>query len=271
MGQTKMKPTNVFIGAWILNLLLALSWAQTGVGVSPPGQILTAQPGQEVRGVVLVDHPSDDAPMIVDVSLGDVAVQPDGNLVFLAPGTLPRSAAQWITVQPLSFNLSPKEAREVHYSVRVPQDVQPGTYWAMLFFNSGPTGKTEETQGVGVRVHIRVGHIIYVNIGEITYSGRVEGMRYLPPSPKNPPEVRVKFHNTGNGLLRLNGYVELRDAKGQTVARGEIKNAASLPGFSYELAAELASPPPSGDYVALVMLDYGGEKVIVGEGTVHVP
>lgn len=254
----------------LAGVLSTLALAQTGVGVSPPRAVLEAQPGQLVQGVVVVDHPGNDAPMRVDVSLSDVVVQPDGELVYLPPGSIPRSAASWVTVQPLSFVLAPKGAREVRYAVQVPEGTPPGTYWTVLFFDSGPV-QEEQGKGVGVRMRIRVGHVIYVNVGTITRSGRIEGVRYVPPAAKSPPQLRVQFRNTGNGLLRLNGYVELRDAGGQVVARGEIKNAASLPGFSYELAAPLASPPPGGDYVALIMLDYGGDQVIVGEGTVHVP
>jgi len=251
--------------------LLSLSaWAQTGVGVSPPRQMLTAEPGATVKGMVVVDHPGSDAPMKVKVSLSDVIVQPDGNLMYLAPGSIPQSAAKWLTIPEVSFPLMPKESHELRYSLAIPQSAKPGTYWAVIFFESGPLQEASE-KGIGVKMRVRVGHVVYVNVGEVTQKGNIEGIRYQPAAAKTHPQLRVKFNNTGNGLMRLSGFVELKDSNGKTVAKGTIHNAASLPGYNYEISADLEKAPPSGDYVALIKLDYGGNQVIVGEGKVRIP
>ena len=244
--------------------------AQTGVGVSPPRVILKAQPGDTVQGVVVVDHPGSDAPMEVRVSLSDVIVQPDGEPVYLDPGSIPQSAASWISVDPPSFVLAAKETREIYYAIHVPANSSDGSYWAVIFFDSGPVQK-QRSQGVGVRMRVRVGHVVYVNVGQIIQKGEIRGVRYLPPSSRNPAEVRVRFRNTGNGLMRLNGYVELRNIDGKTVTRATINNAASLPGYEYEVTAQVKNPPPRGEYLVLVMLDYGGSEAIIGEGKVQVP
>lgn len=254
----------------LLALFAAPAAAQTGVGVSPPRVVLSGQPGDVLEGVVVVDHPGNDAPMQVDVSLSDVAVQPDGEPVYLSPGAVPQSAATWIAVSPPSFALQPKESHEVRYAVHVPADAKPGTHWAVIFFDSGPVQK-RQAKGVGVNMRVRVGHVVYVNVGEIVISGQIRGVRYQPPAGKNPAEVRVRFRNTGNGLMRLNGYVELRDENGKVAARGQVSNAASLPGYEYEIAAQFKEPPPKGSYLVLIMLDYGGEEAIIGEGRVQVP
>ncbi|WP_457629866.1 P pilus assembly protein, chaperone PapD [Oceanithermus sp.] len=248
----------------------ALVLAQTGVGVSPPRVVLEAQPGETVQGVVVVDHPGSDAPMQVDVSLSDVIVQPNGEPAYLDPGSVPQSAALWISVAPPSFTLAPKETREIRYSVHIPPGCASGTHWAVIFFDSGPVQKSQ-TKGVGVKMRVRVGHVVYVNVGRITQKGAIRGVRYQPPTSRNPPEIRVRFRNTGNGLMRLNGYVELRDAAGETVGRAVISNAASLPGYEYEISGQLEQAPASGEYLALIMLDYGGDEALIGEGKVRVP
>ncbi len=244
--------------------------AQTGVGVSPPRVVIEAHPGDTVQGVVVVDHPGNDAPMQVDVSLSDVIVHPSGEPVYLDPGSIPQSAATWISVAPPSFTLAPKEVREIRYAVHVPQDASDGTHWAVIFFDSGPAQK-QQAKGVGVKMRVRVGHVVYVNIGQITKSGEIRGVRYQPPTARNPAEIRVRFRNTGNGLMRLNGYVELRNEDGEVVARAKIDNAASLPGYEYEISGQIEAPPSSGEYLALIMLDYGGDEAIIGEGKVQVP
>jgi len=250
-------------------LLAALTWAQTGVGVSPPRAVYQAAPGTRVEGAVWVDHPGQAGAMRVRGMLSDVLVQPDGEPVYLDPGSHPRSLARWLSYRPLSFVLQPKEVREVRYTIEVPPNAQDGTYWAVLFFDSGPL-RENPTKGIGVRFRVRVGHVIYVNVGRITRSGRIEGLRYLPPRGKHPAQLRIKFRNTGNGLMRLNGVAELRDPGGKLVAKAVVNNAASLPGTAYEIAARFDRPPPPGRYVALVKLDYGEAAVILGEDEVVV-
>jgi len=250
--------------------ILMLGAAQTGVGVSPPRAVYTAQAGGTVQGVVVVDHPGSSGPMRVTASLSDVLVQPDGEPVYLDPGSQPRSAATWLSYTPVEFVLEPKATRAVSYTLHVPEDAADGTYWAVLFFDSGPV-QEPKGGGIGVRMRVRVGHVVYVNVGRITRQGRIEGVRYRPPGGRNPPQLRIKFHNTGNGLMRLNGRVELRDAEGRVVATGTVQNAAALPGPPYEIAAPLEKAPPPGRYVALVRLDYGEPEVIVAEGEVEVP
>jgi hypothetical protein len=247
-----------------------LAWAQTGVGVSPPRAVFAAAPGQVIEGRVFVDHPGRTGAMRVKAFLNDVLVDPAGEPVYLDPGVQPRSLAPWTNYAPLSFTLEPKEVREVRYTIRVPEDARDGTYWAVLFFDSGPLEESE-ARGVGVRMRVRVGHVIYVEVGRITRSGRIEGVRYRPPAGKNPPQLRIKFRNTGNGLMRLNGRVELRGPGGEVVALATVRNAASLPGMAYEIGAPLDRTPPPGRYVALVRLDYGEAEVIVAEGEVNVP
>lgn len=251
-------------------LLGALAWAQTGVGVSPPRVVLPAEPGQRLEGEVVVDHPGKTGPMQVEAMLSDVLVAPDGEPFYLEPGSHPRSAAGWIRYEPVAFALEPKQARTVRYSIEVPADAETGTYWAVLFFDSGPL-EPEEARGVGVHMRVRVGHVIYVNVGKVTREGRIEGMRFRPAEGRKPPRVQVKFRNTGNGLLRLNGYVELRDGEGRVAAKGVVHNAASLPGMSYAIDAVLDHVPPTGRYVALARLDYGEAEVIVAEAEVEVP
>jgi len=262
-----MKTLRVIV---LMAFLASIAAAQTGVGVSPPRVVLEAQPGDTIQGVVVVDHPGNGASMEVEVSLSDVVVQPNGEPAYLDPGSIPQSAATWISVKPSSFTLAAKESREIRYTIQVPEDCPDGSHWAVIFFDSGPVQK-QQAQGVGVKMRVRVGHVVYVNVGQINKSGEIRGVRYQPPTARNPGEVRIHFRNTGNGLMRLNGYVELRDEAGNIAARAAINNAASLPGYEYEIAAQVKDPLPSGDYLALIMLDYGGDEAIIGEGKVRVP
>ncbi|MCS7218315.1 MAG: P pilus assembly protein, chaperone PapD [Thermus sp.] len=254
----------------LLLSLLPLAQAQTGVGVSPPRALYPASPGSSLTGTVAVDHPGRSGTLQVEVLLQDVLLQPDGRPLYLDPGSHPRSLARWLSVTPLAFFLQPQGVQEVRYTLQVPPGVQPGTYWGVIFFESAPAGGRQGGEGIGIRVRARVGHVVYVEVGQVSRSGRIQGFRYQPPGGDAPAQVRLVFQNTGTGLLRLKGRVEVRDLQGRPVAQAEVPETASLPGATHEIPAPLAKALEPGRYLVLAVLDYGNPNLIAGEGRIEV-
>ncbi|WP_018111421.1 hypothetical protein [Thermus igniterrae] len=253
-----------------LTLLAGLALAQTGVGVSPPRALYPATPGASLTGSLVVDHPGRSGTLQVEVVLQDVLLQADGRPLYLDPGSHPRSLTRWLSVTPLVFLLQPQATQEVRYTVQVPKEAQPGTYWGVVFFESAPAGNRQGGEGLGIRIKTRVGHVVYVEVGQVTRSGRIQGFRYLPQGQEGPAQVRLVFQNTGTGLLRLKGRVEVRDAQGRPVAQGQVPETASLPGATHELPAPLDRVLPPGRYLVLAVLDYGSPSLIAGEGRIEV-
>ncbi|WP_105316548.1 P pilus assembly protein, chaperone PapD [Thermus tenuipuniceus] len=254
----------------LLALLLATTQAQTGVGVSPPRALYPATPGASLTGSIVVDHPGRSGTLRVEVVLQDVLLQADGRPLYLDPGSHPRSLTRWLSVSPLTFLLQPQATQEVRYTVQVPPGAQSGTHWGIVFFESAPAGGRQEGGGLGIRVKTRVGHVVYVEVGQVTRSGRIQGFRYLPQGQEGPAQIRLSFQNTGTGLLRLQGRVEVRDLQGRPVARAEVPETASLPGATHELPAPLDKPLSPGRYLVLAVLDYGSPSLIAGEGRIEV-
>lgn len=253
-----------------LLLLTTLAQAQTGVGVSPPRVLLPLAPGASATQSVTVDHPGRQGTLQVSVVLSDVLLAPDGRPLYLDPGSHPRSLVGWLSVSPLEFLLQPQGSQEVRYTVRVPPEAKEGTYWGIVFFESGPAQGREGGGGIGIRVRTRVGHVVYVDIGRVTRSGRIQGVRYLPPAGREPATLRVVFQNTGNGVMRLTGRVEVRDAQGKAVAQVQVPETASLPGATHEVPVPLEKPLSPGRYVVLAVLDYGEASLIAGESRLEV-
>jgi hypothetical protein len=247
--------------------------AQSGVGISPPRVELPTQPGAELTQTILVDHPGAVGTMEVDVSLSDVLLGPDGNPIYLGAGLHPRSLGPWLSLTPLRFSLAPQERIEARYTVQVPADAESGTYWGVVFFESGPVRQEEApAQGIGVRTRVRVGHVVYVHVGEVVREGQISGIRFEPPASANrPAEVRIVFQNTGNGLIRLNGTVEVRTMEGILVDELTVTNVASFPGATHEIGVAVGEGLDGGEYLVLAVLDYGEATIVAGEGFITVP
>ncbi|GAB5601515.1 hypothetical protein FJNA_00390 [Thermus sp. FJN-A] len=253
-----------------LLLLLSLAQAQTGVGVSPPRVLLPLAPGASATQTVTVDHPGRQGNLRVSVVLSDVLLKPDGAPLYLDPGSHPRSLVRWLAVSPLEFVLQPQGNQEVRYTVQVPPGAQDGSYWGIIFFESAPAQGQENREGIGIRVRTRVGHVVYVDVGRVVRSGRIQGVRYQPPAGREGATLRIVFQNTGTGVMRLKGRVEVREATGKTVAQVAVPEAASLPGATHEIPAPLEKPLAPGRYVVLAVLDYGEANLIAGEARLEV-
>lgn len=243
--------------------------AQTGVGVSPPRVELTVQPGGEVTQTVMVDNPSQFGALDVHAYFSDAFLLPDGEVIYTEAGDNPRSTAPWTAVTPLTFELLPARNEAVRYTVSVPQGTEPGTYWSVLFFESRPPTVGAQPEGFGVTTVVRVGHIIYVTVGQPSLEGSIQGIRYDQTAAAGA--LRVMFQNSGEGLLRLNGRAEVRSTSGDLLQTLSVDGAASFPGAIHELVLPLNEELEAGDYVVLALLDYGEASVIAAEGRIEIP
>jgi hypothetical protein len=245
--------------------------AQSGVGMSPPRVELSAQPGAQLNQSVLIDNPSGLSALQVTASLSDVLLQPDGKMLYLPPGSHPGSPVAWLEVNPLSLVLEPGAAQEVNYTINVPSDAEAGTYWTILFFESEAPDSGRPAEGIGIHTRVRVGHIIYVDVGQVDRTGEIEGFRYQAEGSEPASSIRIMFRNTGNGLVRAAGHVELRAPAGNVLHSLEVSPTATFPGYASEIAALLPEPLESGEYLVLAVLDYGQASVVTGESWLEVP
>lgn len=247
----------------------SIGFAQSGVGISPPRVELQASPGAQLTQEIAVDNPSKASELEVTIVPSDVLMQPDGSVIYLEPGGHPNSLANWLSLSALQFNLAPEASDAVTYSAQVPLGTPDGTYWTVLFFESDTPANLAESQGIGVRSRVRIGHVVYIDVGQVTREGQIEGIR-LNEIQEDQSEVRVMFKNTGTGLVRVEGSVEIRSEKGKLLRTLEIPSTAAFPGYSREVVASLEEPLEPGNYVVLAVLDYGAATVTAGEGRIEV-
>lgn len=264
--RTRILSTGILAAAIAILFTLSTVQAQSGVGMSPPRAEHQAAAGGQLTQAILIDNPSGSTALEVTAEISDVLLQPDGTLLYLPPGSHGASLANWLSVNPLSFVLEPNSAREVSYTVEIPADAADGTYWTILFFESQVPGAGEQTEGIGIQTRVRVGHVAYVDVGQVSRSGEIEGFRYQPAGSEPVSSIQIMLHNSGNGLIRAEGHVEVRSLTGELVQELEVPASATFPGYSSELQALLPEPLAAGEYLVLAVLDYGEPNVITGEG-----
>lgn len=177
---------------------------------------------------------------------------------FYEPGTLPRSASPWTTVAPIAFVLNPGEVREIQGTVQVPADVNPGTYWTIVFVQGEP--RLVPYQGVMVTVTRRIGIKVYVTVEPAQAAGELRGVEIRG---QNPLWIWVKFANTGTRNLReVKAALRVIDVQGKTVAEGIASPVPCLPGGERWIRVDTDFRPVPGVYQVLATVEYGGEALL---------
>lgn len=106
------------------------SSAQT-FAVKPAKLQYPLEPGQSAYRQITITNLTD-APQTYNITTGDFQIDEIGNTKRFAPGTTPRSCAEWIQISPSTFELAPNESKKIRVSIEVP-DNQSATKWAELY------------------------------------------------------------------------------------------------------------------------------------------
>ncbi|MGQ9601088.1 MAG: fimbrial biogenesis chaperone [Candidatus Bipolaricaulia bacterium] len=249
---------------YLLVLLVALlAWsASASIGVGPLTLIIDAGPGGSGSGYFKVINNGQN-PEEVTISLSDWTLGPDGGIQFAEPGTVDRSLANWISYSPATFRLEPGQLQRVDFTITVPSE-KGGDHWALFFVEGSEVTPVAETTGAlttTVGVKVRYGIKVFQRDPAATRIGRITGLELLSLEPL---KLELSFANAGDGVLfRVTGQMEIRDATGTTVRTLEIEEFTVLPGGARELVLEdKGERLPPGDYIALAIIDFGGDYLV---------
>jgi hypothetical protein len=252
---------SIAIASLLALALTSVALAQNAVEVAPPVELHEARAGEAVDAVFTVKNPSS-VPLLIRVSLADWHYLPDGTPNYLAAGSLPRSLRRFVTFNPAELLLEPGQSSAVRYTVDVPSDAEPGSYWGVLFMEADDPDP--EPGFVLARFSVRVGHVVYVNVAPLRADGVIEGIFGEPPQgPEDSYRLHIQYANTGNAVQRLDGYVELRDASGTVLFTEHLPPLVSLPGDVVGRTFHVYGPLEPGYYTALVVYNYGDTTIDV--------
>jgi hypothetical protein len=249
--------------ALLLTLLLGAPAWGSDIGLTPPRLLLVAPAGGTVTATfsVLTSAATEQS---VEAALSDWFLDITGDITFLAPGTLPESAADWLTLESDAFVLDPASSRELRLEVAVPPDAE-GTHHAMVFFTVVPP--SNETTGVGVTTTTRVGLTVYVTVTGTERSGSELVDLYQP----DEATLAAVVVNTGNTVMRLGGAIEIRDEAGDVVQRLPVPDVPILRESEREVRFALPEDLEPGFYVVLALIEDDRGGLLAGELTIEVP
>lgn len=205
------------------------------------------------------------------ISLQDWDRSERGENRYYPLGTLPGSCGSHVKVFPSVLLLEARSAQTVRVTVDSADAIPRGCY-TILFVETPP--RTHGPNASGIAYSVRYGIKLYVEretppVGEVTAVSidRRAGER---AASDNGRQLTVAFRNSGSRQTMTRGSVEVRRLDDSVVAKIDVPEFPTLPGATRRLAIPLPALP-TGRYVLLALLDYGGQEIAAGQVSLEVP
>ena len=177
------------------------------------------------------------------------------------PGTLPRSNANWIDINPVFVTLQPDESATIEYTISVPEnDTLTGTYWSVIMVEGiNPPDTTATEQGIKINTVIRYAIQVITNIGD-TGQRSLSFLNFNLAEYDHITELTVDIENTGERLLRPEVSVEVYNSDGEEAGVIKADKRKIYPGTSARIVLDL-SKLDIGLYSGILIADCGDDYV----------
>lgn len=224
---------------------------------SPLTFSIQARPGQVVNKTFTLTLPQDAQTTQFKAHIEDWWRSEDNRQTFYAaPGTLHRSCGLWCTINPVESSVKPGETLTIKLSVRIPENVEPGGYWAALTVDEVPDPLAPKPNGVAMvfRASISVG--LFVEVSPCKRAARLIGARL------DGEKIAVRMCNDGNVPLKVTGMVEFyKPGDERPIAVAKMGAEPLLPEptnvCEYDIALPASDVLPSGKYKVRIIVDAG--------------
>jgi hypothetical protein len=247
----------------ISSFLAAPARADVSLGASPASLELVLDRGKTTAQTILLFNQGKD-PVTVNAYAWDWWHEPGNSRKFAPPGSLPHSAAKWISFIPEKVTVSPGKGTNVTVMVTTPADASAGNY-AVAWFEAIPDMSPGAKE---VRVGARLGVLVLAEVRGQTKPGvSIDQFTITPPTASQPLKADVKLTNTGDVHLFPKGTLVVMDRKRKVVGHAGFEKQRMLPGEERTATVKYGGDLKSGDYDAILTVDYGDAGAVVKTGS----
>jgi len=235
-------------------------------------------PGGTYDGELILSNP-DASDITVMLYLSDYLFDAEDTIEYGEPGSHARSNAPWITIGAERVTVPAGTERTVPFRITVPGDPSlTGTYWSLIMVELLPPEESQEVDDFGevteptviIRTIFRYGVQIITDISGTGEPALQLSGAHLAPEPEgNGHAFVVDVANRGTQWIIPDTWLEVYDLQGTQLAIIPGATARIFPNTSVRQRFSLP-PLNSGDYLALLVIDGGGQHVFAARYTLRI-
>lgn len=210
------------------------------------------------------------SPVEMSVEIADFWYNEKNEKVFPAPGTSPRSAANWIQFVPERFEVPAHGTQKMKAIITPPSDAKGG-YYAVLFVQSKPQLSFTKSNGQGVFTNMRLGCLVLLD-AEQTEDFKIDlsNVKIVPPSSTQGLDLSFDLLNAGNTHVFPVARLAVLDTGKKLVAKAQTEEKRFLPGQKDLMHVTWAGSLPAGSYTAVLTVTYGEDRIETRQMTFNV-
>ncbi len=252
--------------------LLFAGEALAGYTIVPMQFAFNGKPGETVTSTMTAENLGEER-LSIEISTKDFIKGLYGEERQVEPGAVSRGCASWIRISPRMVDLDPRESKIIQLSMTIPMDGE-GTYWGNILVSqvSKPTlSRTIKRGKTSFQIFAMQDMLIRVleNVPGTEEKRGVITDISLEESGDGGATIGVRFENQGRSLLKCGGQIQVRDENGDAVRTIPLDYGHApftvYPGDRRIVHGRIGEKLPSGDYILLTIIDYGGEDLVAGE------
>lgn len=235
-----------------------------GLRIDPFLIELNMESGQVVNQTIDLTNTTD-SPLTFNISINDFV--PNGNTgqpIFLdsSEASDPKySLSNWVTVtQQPQFTIPARANTQVIFSIRVPEDAEPGTHYGGILFGQ-VAGKLNDS---GAAVEHKAGSIILVKLGKSQEQVILDSFTTKKKLYQSGPvEFLATLNNIGNVHSKPKGDIAIKDIFGRQVTEVHVNPDALIvmPQTKRDFVQNWPVKLGIGRYTAEAVLFYGNPKI----------
>lgn len=256
--------------------LLAANLHAQGITVKPMLIDISLAPGETHTEVIEIGNTAEED-LRVMISKADFTITEGGGIDLLEAGASPSSLADRFSLSTEELVVKAGEIGRVSLSFVFPEDAPAAPLWGCLIVETAEPIGTMGTGDTSIGVRVKFLVLIFQRDSRIVQKeGHVTAMKVEIIEPEEGDSrtvaVATTFNNTCLDILKTDILFEIRDMTGATIATDEIKDRRVLPGYKRSFTKRFpAEEWQSGQYIALAIIDYGGETLAGGQWGFEVP
>ena len=256
-----MKRTSLKVGVFALLLTAALSAFGQSIALAPAQIVQDFKPGVPVEYSLAVQNKGSDSAEL-HVQITDFWYNDKNEKLFNAPGTSPRSAANWIQFVPEKFEVAGGATQKMKAVITPPADARGG-YYAVLFIESKPVPTDRETEdGRRVFTNMRIGCLVMLNAKDSQeFNVNLDDLKLTPPTDNQGLKLSFSIDNKSNTHIFPQARLAILTPDHKLVGKAESDAKRFLPGQKDSMQVSWNGELNPGDYTAILSLVYGGNHV----------
>jgi len=201
-------------------------------------------------------------PVELHVQITDLWFNDKNEKVFAAPGTSPRSAANWIQFVPERFEVPAGGSQKMRAIVTPPVGARGG-YYAVLFVESKPIPSDKTTEdGRKIFTNMRLGCLVLLTAkNSEAYAVRLEELKLMPPTATEALKVSFSVDNESNTHVFPQARLAILNLQYKLVGKSESLIKRFLPGQKDTMQVDWNGDLNAGEYTVVLSVVYGGTHV----------